>query len=164
MTVMRSINSSRDPRRGSAQSFLRAQCRPGSACRLVLLFAALVCGACAEHEKPYGTERGLYSTLRKRQVWAVAPAVNLSGQSHVDALLQADLLYQQLQQVQGLTIVPVNRVAELYATLRIERVQSEKQAQLVCDLLGCEGLLVPTVTAFDPYNPPKVGASLQLFV
>src|SRR5262249_49988416 len=38
----------------------------------------------------------------------------------------------------------------------------EEQAALVCDLLGCDGLLVPTVTSYDPYVPPKMGASLQL--
>jgi hypothetical protein len=42
-------------------------------------------------------------------------------------------------------------------------VQSAEQAALVCDLLGCDGLLVPTVTAYDPYDPPKLGASLHLF-
>jgi hypothetical protein len=30
-------------------------------------------------------------------------------------------------------------------------------------LLGCDGLVVPTVTIYDPYDPPKMGASLQLF-
>ena len=100
---------------------------------------------------------------KRREVWAVAPAINLSGQREVDPLLQADLLYQQVQQVRGLTVVPVNRVAEVYAGLGIEQVQSAEQAALVCDLLGCDALLVPTVTAFDPYDPPKLGASLHLF-
>ena len=57
----------------------------------------------------------------------------------------------------------MNRVAEVYASLRIEQVQSAEQAALVCELLGCDALVVPTVTAYDPYNPPKFGASLQLF-
>jgi hypothetical protein len=102
-------------------------------------------------------------TAPDQQIWAVAPAVNLSGQRQVDPLLQADLLYQQLQQVSGITAIPVNRVVEVYASLRIERVQSPEQAALVCDLLGCDGLLVPTVTIYDPYNPPKFGAAVQLF-
>ena len=53
-------------------------------------------------------------------------------------MLQADIAYEQLQHVQGLTVVPVNRVAEVYATLRIDRVQSAEQAAIVCDLLGCD--------------------------
>ncbi len=111
----------------------------------------------------YGTEAELYLPATKRQIWAVAPALNLSGQKEVDPLLQADVLYSQLQQVHGLTVVPVNRVVEVFAGLHLEKVQTPEQASLVCDLLGCDALVVPTVTAFDPYNPPKLGASLQVF-
>lgn len=125
------------------------------------LVLATVLAGC-QHEKPYGTEAQLMLPGRKVQTWAIAPAVNISGQQ-VDPLLQADLVYQQLQQVHGLTVVPVNRVVEVYVSLHLESVQSQEQAELVCQLLGCDALLVPTVTAYDPYNPPKVGLALQLF-
>jgi hypothetical protein len=128
-----------------------------------LLGAVALSGACAEKPPEYGREFVLSLPPQRREVWAVAPAINLSGQRDVDPLLQADLLYQQVQQVRGLTVVPVNRVAEVYAGLGVEQVQSAEQAALVCDLLGCDALLVPTVTAFDPYDPPKLGASLHLF-
>ena len=130
------------------------------AAALLVVMTSIGCG---ERTRPYGVERQLALTSRTPQVWAIAPALNLSGQAEVDPLLQGDLLYQQLQQVQRLTVIPVNRVVEVYAGLRIEKVQSEEQAELVCDLLGCDALLVPTVTAYDPYNPPKFGATLQLF-
>ena len=128
-----------------------------------LVGAVALTGACAEKPPEYGREFVQSLPPKRREVWAVAPAINLSGQREVDPLLQADLLYQQVQQVRGLTVVPVNRVAEVYAGLGIEQVQSAEQAALVCDLLGCDALLVPTVTAFDPYDPPKLGASLHLF-
>jgi hypothetical protein len=128
-----------------------------------LVGAVALSGACAERPPEYGREFVQSLPPKRREVWAVAPAINLSGQREVDPLLQADLLYQQVQQVRGLTVVPVNRVAEVYAGLGIEQVQSAEQAALVCDLLGCDALLVPTVTAFDPYDPPKLGASLHLF-
>jgi hypothetical protein len=127
---------------------------------VVLCIAAA--GGCAEKAPAYGVEEP-NRLERRREVWAVAPALDLSGQREVDPLLQADIAYQQLQHVRGLTVVPVNRVAEVYATLRIDKVQSAEQAALVCDLLGCEALVVPTVTAYDPYDPPKFGAALQLF-
>jgi hypothetical protein len=133
---------------------------------LALIVALLVMGTitgCTQTPK-YGTEQGLSLQSRKAQVWAVAPAINLSGEDYVDPILQADIVYQQLQQVRGLSVIPVNRVAEVYASLRIDEVQSEEQASLVCEFLGCDGLIVPTVTAYDPYNPPKMGASLQLFL
>jgi hypothetical protein len=126
--------------------------------------AALVAGpGCAKTPK-YGTEWRLNLPQGQQSVWAVAPAINLSGQPNVDPLLQADLLYQQLQQVGGLTVVPVNRVADIYASLGLTKVQSVEQATLVCDLLGVEALVVPTITIYDPYDPPKVGAALQVFI
>jgi hypothetical protein len=129
----------------------------------VLLGATMLAVGCEPKPPPYGSESQLYLAAKKRQVWAIAPAINLSGQKDVDPLLQADLLYQQLQQVHGITVVPVNRVVEVYAGLRLEKVQTAEQATIVCDLLGCDALVVPTVTAYDPYDPPKIGASLQVF-
>ena len=38
---------------------------------------------------------------KRRQVWAVGPCVNLSGERGVDPFLQADLLFHKLQEVQG---------------------------------------------------------------
>jgi hypothetical protein len=113
--------------------------------------------------KPYPREQLMFLPGSHSLVWAVAPTVNISGQSHVDPLLQSDLVFQELQQVRGLTVIPVDRVVEVYASLRIDKVESEAQAENVCDLLGCDGLIVPTVSAYDPYDPPKMAASLQLF-
>jgi hypothetical protein len=81
----------------------------------------------------------------------------------VDPILQADLLFQQLQEVQGLTVIPVNRTAEAMMALHLEKIQSPQQAQFLCQMLGCDGLVVATVTSYDPYDPPKMGAALQLF-
>jgi hypothetical protein len=128
-----------------------------------LFVACVVAGGCAEKARPYGRERQLALAGPQTRVWAVAPVLNLSGQRGVDPLLQADLLYQQLQTVHGLTVIPVDKVAQVYASLRIEQVQTPEQAFAVIETLGCEGLVVGTVTQFDPYNPPKFGGSLQLF-
>jgi len=133
---------------------------------IVIVFIAgmlLVAAGCGETVKPYGQEPKVFLPGAKAQTWAVAPALNLSGQKEVDPLLQADLLYDQLQQVRGLTVVPVNRVVEVYAALHLARVESEQQAELVCQVLGCDGLIVPTVTIYDPYAPPKMAAALQWF-
>ena len=129
-----------------------------------LLGVTLLAAGCAEERVAYGREAALTPPWRKRQVWAVAPMVNLSGQKAADPILQADLVFQQLQQVPGLTVIPVNRTVEVLLSLRLEKVQSEQQAALVCELLGCDGLVVPTITIYDPYNPPKLGASLQVFL
>lgn len=129
---------------------------------LAVVIVAILTG-CADREPPYGKEARMELEGSRRQIWAVAPAVNLSGIRQVDPLLQADILYSQLQQVENLTVVPVNRVVEVYASLKIDQVQSPEQAALVCDFLGCDALVIPTVTIYDPYMPPKFGGSLQLF-
>jgi hypothetical protein len=129
------------------------------------LTAILLLGlfGCTSKTPDYGSEPAMFLPGSTRQTWAIAPAVNLSGVTQVDPILQADLLYAQLQQTAGLNVLPVNRVVEVFAALRIEQVQSEEQAAIVCDMLGCDALLVASITAYDPYDPPKMGASLHLF-
>src|SRR5947209_15035310 len=111
------------------------------------LLLSLITSGCKPPE--YGKEAQLTLQSRSQPIWAIAPAVNLSGETSVDPLLQADLVYQQMQAVQNVTVIPVNRVIEVYAALRIDKVQSEEQAAVVCEQLGCDALLIPTVTAFD---------------
>ena len=124
-----------------------------------------LCGGvgCTSRKPPYPIEARLRLPAAAQQAWAVAPSVNLSGQRGIDPLLQADALYQEVQNVRGVTAIPVNRVAEAYASLGIGRVETPEQAQLVCELLACDALLVPTITIWDPYDPPKIGAAVQLF-
>jgi len=125
---------------------------------------AFAAGCFLRDSKPrYGQEGLLFAPANGPRSVAVAPALNLSGQRGVDPLLQADLLYQELQQVRGLTVVPVNRVAETLVALNLPQIESAEQAGIVCRTLGVDALIVPTVTLYDPYSPPKLGASLQMF-
>src|SRR5690242_18968779 len=99
--------------------------RKSWALAIVTTLATLLLAAGGGCQKPvlYGREEELELDQEHGEVWAVAPAINLSGQRDVDPLLQADIVYGQLQRVRGLTVIPVNRVAEVYASLRIEKVQ-----------------------------------------
>jgi hypothetical protein len=130
---------------------------------VLIVVAGLNLLGCQKTKPEYGVERPLFLPGATRQTWAVAPVINLSGQKQVDPILQADLLHRQLGLVAGVNPLPVNRVVEVYAALRIDRVQSEEQAALVCDLLNCDALVVAAVTDFDPFDPPKMGAAMQLF-
>ena len=130
-----------------------------------LFLTATLLGGCSDPPPEWGMETGtLYIPGHRRAIWAVAPVVNLSGQRAVDPILQADLVFQQLQQVEGVAMIPVNRTVEVLASLKLDSIQSEKQAALVCDLLGCDGLIVPAITIYDPYNPPKFSAAMQLYL
>jgi hypothetical protein len=131
---------------------------------VIMMVLGGILAGCAEKSPEYGREPIKYLSTKRRQAWAIAPVINLSGEQGVDPFLQADIVYSQLQQVKGVTAIPVNRVAEVYASLGIDRINSPEQAALVCDLLQCDGIIVSTVTLFDPYNPPKMGAAMQLFI
>jgi hypothetical protein len=139
------------------------KCATAALAAAAAAFAVPACGTGCSRTPKYGTEVVYVLPGSRPQVWAVAPALNLSGMREVDPLLQSDALYQKLQEVRGLTVVPVDRVVQVYAALRIDQVQSPAQAAVVCDALGADALVVPTVTAYDPYDPPKWGGSLQVF-
>lgn len=119
---------------------------------------------CIPKPAEYGRETITFAPRYGPRTIAVAPAVNLSGQSQPDPLLQADIVFQQIQSVRGVTVIPVNRVVQVCAGLGIRNIESREQAIAVCEALGSDALVVPTITTFDPYDPPKMAASLQLFV
>jgi hypothetical protein len=130
--------------------------------RQLMLVLALLAG-CGQPAVPYGVESKVSVSSSRGTTWAVAPMVNLSGQQTIDPLLHADMVFQQLQQIEGITAIPVDRVVGVFVATGIEQVQTPEQAAIVCELLGADALLVPAVTAWDPYNPPKMGATLTLF-
>lgn len=127
------------------------------------LALSLVAG-CSASKPEYGRESILFAPRYGPRTIAVAPAVNLSGVAAPDPLLQADIVYQQMQQVRGVTVIPVNRVVQVCAGMGIRNIDSYEHAAAVCEALGADALIVSTITTFDPYDPPKMGASLQLFV
>jgi len=97
------------------------------------------------------------------QLWAVAPFMNESGVSIIDPARVADLYTEELQQVEGIDTVPVNRVLAAMRQLNMPSVSSGADAVALIDALGVDGLIVGTVTAYDPYNPPTLGMAVQLF-
>ena len=97
------------------------------------------------------------------RLWAVAPLANESGVSAVDAYRVADLFTQQVQQVDGINTVPVNRVVLAMRHAGLEAVGSSADAMQLIHLLEVDALVVGTVTAWDPYPPPTLGMAVLLF-
>ena len=104
--------------------------------------ALVLATGCARQPK-YGEERQLTLNNGTHPLWAVAPAINLSGEASVDPILQADLVFEQLGAVNNVTLIPVNKVVQVFAALRISKVESQEQASIVCEQLGCDGLIIP---------------------
>jgi hypothetical protein len=97
------------------------------------------------------------------QLWAVAPFANESGVSTVNAHRVADLFTQQLEQVDGINTVPVNRVVAAMRHGGIARVAAPEDAVQLIQLLDVDALVVGTVTAWEPYPPPTLGMAVLLF-
>jgi hypothetical protein len=65
--------------------------------------------------------------------------------------------------VQGINTVAVNRVIMAMRRLGLTSVTTPNDAHAMMNLLGVDGLIVGTVTAYDAYPPMKLGMAVQLF-
>ncbi len=98
-----------------------------------------------------------------RQLWAIVPLRNESGSLHADGLKAADQLAQRLETVMGLDTVPVNRVLAAMQALEMSAVSDSKDVVALRTVLGVDALVVGTITAYDPYDPPKLGIAIELY-
>ncbi len=94
---------------------------------------------------------------------AVAPAVNLSGSTDFDPNRFADLMAGELMHVERVSVVPVSRVLAVLASQGTDRVHSPTHASEIAEMVGADAILVFAVTEYDPYDPPSVALSMQLF-
>ncbi|QNN24627.1 hypothetical protein HED60_20905 [Planctomycetales bacterium ZRK34] len=120
-------------------------------------------GGCDLFPKRIEQPRQYASPYPAPKLWAVAPFRNESGTSIVDPARFADHVTQQIQQTPGITIVPVNRVIAAMDAMDMTAVTSLDTAMKLMGALQVDGLLVGTITAWDPYEPPKIGAIMQLY-
>ncbi len=98
------------------------------------------------------------------RIWAVVPFANESGVSTVDTNRIGDLFARELEQVVGLNAIPVNRVIFAMRRLELTAVATPYEAMLLLEALDVDAIVVGTVTAYDPYPPPTLGAAVQLYL
>jgi hypothetical protein len=94
--------------------------------------------------------------------WAVAPMLNESPTSLVDPLQVADAIQAEVQAVDGINALPVNRTIAAMKELGIVRISSAHEAQQVMLLLDVDGLLVGSISTWNPYPPLSLGLALEL--
>ncbi|HWB19536.1 MAG TPA: hypothetical protein VG711_04480 [Phycisphaerales bacterium] len=129
-----------------------------------LLFLIPLCANGCSSEQKLEQPTSLNSPYDHSRLWAVAPFMNESGVSGVDGNHVADLFTEQVQEVNGINCVPVNRVLLAMQQLRMPRIQSPNQAIELMRVLNVDGLIVGTISSYEPYRPQKIGASVLLFV
>jgi len=86
-----------------------------------------------------------------------------SGSGMVDTMAATDEFYTELQQISGLQVTPVNRVQAVMLQLQMNRLNSPADAMLLADALEVDGVIVGTITRYNPYYPPLVGMVVQLY-
>ena len=130
--------------------------------QFMLAVTGLWLGGCALFQPPPAPP--LDSPYAERQVWAVAPLRNESGTQSADGLAIADQLAWQLEGAANIDVLPVNRTLSGMRALRMTELTTPAQAMKLLGTLQADALVVGTVTAFDPYDPPKLGLALELYV
>lgn len=96
-------------------------------------------------------------------LWAVAPMNNECGTTTVDVLAVSDALAAKVTEAEGLGAVPMNRTLAAMRALKMDAVRTPADARRLAEALGADGVLVGSITSYDPYSPPKIGLVLGVF-
>lgn len=133
---------------------------------VLILLSAVLCGApgwLVGCQKPQRLDT-VVAPYPQRQVFAVAPLRNESGSAFADGDRLADKITQRLALTRGIDVLPVNRALAAMDALGLDRIGSKADAIRLQQTLGVDGLVVGTVTAYEPYTPPKLGLNLELYL
>ncbi len=134
-------------------SRLRARLAPA----IVLCVLSPIIG-CSDNE----TKTALISPFDEPVTFAVAPILNFSGEFSLDPLKAADLLASELTHVDGISVLPVNRVAAFLAMQGKQQIESPAHAIEVAEAIGADAMLVAGIMEYDAYTP-VVGLALQMY-
>lgn len=119
------------------------------------------------HKKPEFTPplstMAPYDMSQGEVLWAVVPLANETGTELIDPLLISDKLVAAAEEVEGVRTVPLNRTLVAMRALEISRITDPGQIRKLASAMGVDGVLVGSITAWDPYDPPTLGLSLALY-
>jgi len=135
--------------------------RPARLASALIALCLLIAG-CAT-EPPLVKPAAIDSPYPAEVVIAVAPLTNESGAAIADELAVTDALVNHLQATDGVSAIPTNRTIGALRALDLPGVRSPREAIAVARALGADAIIVGSITAWDPYAPPKLGLSLVLF-
>lgn len=104
-----------------------------------------------------------YDTSRGEVLWAVVPLRNESGTTIADSYEISDKVVAAAAQVRGVRMLPLNRTIATMRALKMTGLASPADAKRLASEMGVDGLIVGSITAWDPYDPPKLGLALALY-
>jgi len=120
-------------------------------------------GGCRLFPERFDQPTALVSPYDGPKLWAVMPLRNESGTSVVDSAAMADRLAARIASVDRINVLPVNRVIAELERLQWPSVNSAGEAMQLMHRLEVDGLVAGTIAAWDPYEPPTIGATIQLY-
>ncbi len=103
-----------------------------------------------------------YDSSRGEVLWAVAPLRNETGTTAADPLAITDALTAAAEEVRGVRTIPLNRTLQAMAALGMPAVRTPDEARMLASALGVDGVLVGSITSYDPYTP-TLGLAVVLF-
>lgn len=104
-----------------------------------------------------------YDTSRAEPVWAVYPLRNETGTSLAQSGPITDAVVAAAAQARNLRVLPLNRTLEAMMALEMDSLGTPEDARKLAEAMGADGLILGSITAYDPYTP-TVGLSLALYV
>lgn len=130
-----------------------------------LLTALVVLGSLTGCYKPEQIVRpDKYRSPYQQNVrWAVVPFADQAPQTSVNTMQFMMAVNQQLQQTIGIDPVPATDVIQAMRQLGIAQIQGAKEAVMLAKELQVDGVLVGSITDWDPYDPPKIGVTVKLY-
>lgn len=131
--------------------------------RLILTLLTVVAATCLAGCAGRGPDPATIAPYGSRQVWAVVPLRNESGSRFADSYRIADRLVWEFEEIQGIDVLPVNRVLQAMQAQGLQAVTTREDALALREVLGVDGLIVGSITAYDPYDPLRLGLSLDLY-
>jgi hypothetical protein len=131
--------------------------------QVMLTLAALLCLLAGCDAIPRQGADPLVSPYAERRVWAVAPLRNETGSLHADGLAVAEHLVRHLEGASNIDALPLNRTLAAMEALGMGQVATPAEAMKLLGVLQADALVVGSLTAYDPYDPPKLGMALELY-
>ncbi len=127
---------------------------------------AMLISGCAHEKHTLVTPNVIqspYSPAKGETLWAIAPLANESGVSTIDVLAISDMLAAAVAEIDGISALPVNRTLQAMNSRQIRSIRSPREARILAEAMNVQGVLVGSITAYDPYDPPKIGLTLALY-
>ncbi|MBL8764916.1 MAG: hypothetical protein JNM07_11665 [Phycisphaerae bacterium] len=104
-----------------------------------------------------------YDSANGPSIWAIAPLRNESGTSAADPLKVTDTITARVAEVRGISVVPLNRTLAAMRTLGMSGIDSPAAARRLAESMGVDAVIIGSITAYDPYDPPSLGLTLALY-